>query len=56
MQKWLDENYVLMYSTYEGKSVIADRFIRILESKVYKKMTSNDNKSCLSYLNKLIYQ
>ena len=29
MQKWLDDNYTLMYSTYNaGKSVVAERFIR----------------------------
>ena len=30
-----------MYSTYnEGKSVIAERFIRMLKSKIYKYITS----------------
>ena len=30
-----------MYSTYtEGKSVVAERFIRTLKSKIYKYMTS----------------
>ena len=30
-----------MYSTYnEGKSVVAERFIRTLKSKIYKHMTS----------------
>ena len=30
-----------MYSTYyEGKSVVAERFIRTLKSKIYKRMTS----------------
>ena len=32
------KNDVLMYSTHnEGKSVIAERFIRTLKSKIYKK-------------------
>ena len=48
MQEWLDNNDILMYSTHnEGKSVIAERFIKTLKSKIYKKMTANDNKSCL---------
>ena len=48
MQEWLDNNDILMYSTHnENKSVIAERFIKTLKSKIYKKMTSNDNKSCL---------
>ena len=57
MQEWLDINDILMYSTYnEGKSVIAERFIKTLKTKTYKKMTTNDSKSCLSYLNKLVEQ
>ena len=40
----------------ENKSVIAERFIKTLKVKIYKKMTANNTKSCLSYLNKLIDQ
>ena len=55
MQEWLENNDILMYSTHnEGKSVIAERFIKTLKSKVYKKMTANDSKSYLPYLNKLV--
>ena len=37
MQKWLDDN-ILMYLTHnEGKSVVAERFIRTLKVKFYKK-------------------
>ena len=57
MQGWLDNIDILMNSThYEGKSVIAERFIKILKSKIYKKRTANDNKSYLPYLNKLVDQ
>ena len=53
MQEWLDNN-ILIYSTHnEGKSVIAERFIKTLKSKIYKKMTANDSRSYLPYLNKL---
>ena len=46
-----------MYSTYnEGKTVIAERFIKTLKAKIYKKMTANDRTSYLSYLNKLVDQ
>ena len=46
-----------MYSTdNEDKSVIAERFIKTLKSKIYKKITANDSKSCLPYLNKLVDQ
>ena len=32
MQKWLDDNDILMYSAHnEGNSVVAKRFIRILK-------------------------
>ena len=47
-----------MYSTHnEGKSVIiAKTFIKILKSKICKRMTANDSKSYLGYLNKLVDQ
>ena len=46
-----------MYSTHnEGKSVIAEKFIKTLKAKDYKKTTANDSKSYLSYLNKLADQ
>ena len=38
MQEWLDNNDILMYSRHnEGKSVISERFIKILKAKIYKK-------------------
>ena len=40
-KKWLQDNNFVMYSTNnEGKSVIAERFIRTLKNKIYKYMTS----------------
>ena len=40
-KKWLSDNDIIMYSTYnEGKSVVAERFIRTLKSKLYKHMTA----------------
>ena len=40
-EKWLSDNYNNMYSTYnEGKSVVAERFIRTLKNKLYKHMTA----------------
>ena len=36
-KKWLQDNDIVMYSTHnEGKSVVAERFIRTLKSKIYK--------------------
>ena len=44
IQEWLDN--ILMHSAYnEGKSVIAERFIKTLKAKIYKKMTVDDSKS-----------
>ena len=55
MQEWLDNNYILMYLTHNGgKSVIRERFIKTLKAKIYKKMTTNESKSYLSYSNKLL--
>ena len=40
-KKWLRDNDIVMYTTHnEGKSVVAERFIRTLKSKIYKYMTS----------------
>ena len=39
MQKWLDDNDISIYSTHnESKSVVAERFIKTLKSKIYKKL------------------
>ena len=39
-KKWLQDNDIVMHSTNnEGKSVVAERFIRTLKSKIYKYMT-----------------
>ena len=41
MKSWLEKNAIQMYSmNNEGKSVIAERFIRTLKNKIYKYMTS----------------
>ena len=41
-EKWLSDNDINMYSTYnEGKSVVAERFIRTLKNKLYKHMTAS---------------
>ena len=40
-KKLLKDNDIEMYSTHnEGKSVVAERFIRTLKTKIYKYMTS----------------
>ena len=40
-KKWLKDNDIGIYSIHnEGKSVIAERFIKTLKNKIYKYMTS----------------
>ena len=44
-KKWLQGNDIVMYSTHnEGKSVVAERFIRTLQNKIYKYMASISKK------------
>ena len=41
IKSWLEKNDIEMYSTHnEGKSVVAERFIRTIKNKIYKHMTS----------------
>ena len=40
-KNWLRDNHIFMYSTHNnGKSVVAERFIRTLKGEIYKYMTS----------------
>ena len=40
-KKWLNDNNKEMYSKHnEGKSVVAERFIKTLKNKIYKYMTA----------------
>ena len=44
-----------MYSTYnEGKSVVAERFIRTLKNKLYKHMTTSGNNVYYNVLDDLV--
>ena len=48
LKKWLQDNNIVMYSTNnEGKSVVAEKFIRTLKSKIYKYMTSISKNVCV---------
>ena len=41
LKKWLKDNDIEMYSIHnEGKSVVAERFIRTLKNKIYKYMAA----------------
>ena len=55
MQEMLDDNDILKYSTQnKGKSVIAERFMKTLKTKIYTTITAKESKSFLIYLNKLV--
>ena len=44
IQEWLDNNDILMHSTYnEGKSVIAEKFIKTLKAKNYLRFKRRKN-------------
>ena len=51
MKSWLEQNDIEMYSTHnEGKYVAAERFIKTLNNKIYKSITSISKNV---YMNKL---
>ena len=54
-KNWLQDNDIVMYSTNnEGKSVVAERFIRTLKTKIYKYMTSISKNVCIDKLNTIV--
>ena len=53
LKKWLKDNNVEIYLIHdEGKSAVAERFIRNLKTKIYKYMTSRSKNL---YIDKLDY-
>ena len=55
MLELLDNSYSLLFATHnEGKSVIVERFRKTSKSKIYKRITADNSKSYLPYLNKLV--
>ena len=54
IQKWLDANDILMYSTcIEGKSVVAEWFIRTFKGTKPIKMSADNSKSSIGYVIKI---
>ena len=54
-KKWLQDNDIVMYSTdNEGKSVVSERFIRTLKSKIYKHTTSTSKNVYIDKLNDIV--
>ena len=56
MQEWLNNDILICYIHNEGMLVTAERFVRTLKAKVYKKVTTNYSKFYLALLNKLVDQ
>ena len=56
-KKWLKDNDIEMYSIHnEGKSVVAERFIRTLKTKIYKDMTSVSKNIYIDKLHDIVHE
>ena len=54
-KKSLKDNDIEIYSRHnEGKSVVAQRFIRILKNKIYKHMTAVSKTACFDQLHDVV--
>ena len=54
-KKWLQDNDISMYSTYnEGKSAVAEGFIRTLKNKIYRHMTAISKNVYFDVLNDIV--
>ena len=57
LKKWLKDNSIEMYSVHnEGKSVVAERFIRTLKNKIDKYMTSVSKNVYIDKLDDIVYE
>ena len=53
--KWLQENDIVKYSTHnEGKSAVAERFIRTLKNRIFNNMTSISKKVYIDKLDDIV--
>ena len=56
-KKWLQDNSIEMYSAQnEGKSVVAERFIRTIKNKIYKYMTPISEKVYVDKLDNIVHK
>ena len=54
-KSFLKKNDIELYSTYnEGKSVVAERFIKTLKNKTYKHMTTTGKNVCFNDLDDIV--
>ena len=57
MKSWLEKNDIEMYSTHnEGKSVVAERFIRTIKNNIYKYMTSISKNVYIDKLDDIVHK
>ena len=54
VKKWLNDNNIEMYSTHEGKSAVAERFVRTLKNNIYKHMTDISKNVYFDVLNDIV--
>ena len=53
--KWLKDNHAEMYSIHnEGKSLVAERFIRTLKNKIFKHMTTSSKNVYFDVLDDIV--
>ena len=54
-KKWFKDNDIEMHLIHnEGKSVVAERFIRTLKNKIYKYMTAISKNVCIDKLDDIV--
>ena len=57
MKPWLEKNDIKIYSMHnEGKSVVAERFIRTLKNKIYNYMTSISKTVYINKSDDIVYK
>ena len=57
IKSWLEKNDIEMHSTHnEGKSVVAERFIRTIKNKIYKYMTSISKNVYIDKLDDIVHK
>ena len=57
MKSWLEKNDIEMYSTHnDGKSAVAERFIRTIKNKIYKYMTSISKNVYIDKLDDIVHK
>ena len=57
MKSWLEKNDIEIYSTHnEGKSVVAEKFIRTIKNKIYKHMTSISKNVYIHKLDDIVHK